>query len=464
MNILVLNGSPKGDQSITLQHIHYVRAVHPAHQFKIINIAQSINKIEKYTERLEEIIWNIRSCDVLIWAFPVYYALVPSQMKRFIELLFEKAPLDKFRGKFATAFTTSIRFFDHTAHNHIQSVSQDLGFTYIKGYSAHMDDFFDEQERTRMVTFYRWFLEMSQSGVIPVPKYPPAVKDPEPYEPGPVKEQPVLKGPGVVILTDTTGQDTSLEHMTDTFIKTTSLPAAVHNIHDAGMKHGCTGCCLCGYDNQCRQKDGFAGFFNSVVMPAEIIIIAGTIKDQYLSADWKKFFDRSFFNGHTPIFAGKRLGFILSGGLQQRQNLRETLEALADNWKVSSCHFVTSEGSTAAQVTADISAFARSIEKGHEQNLVMPPTFYSTGGLKLFRDFIYNASAVFKKDHKFYKKQGIYSDFPQRQIRRRLSNAFFSFLLSIGPVRKQIHLKFIPGMVAPYKKKLKKLTGGPKKP
>jgi hypothetical protein len=48
-------------------------------------------------------------------------------------------------------------------------------------------------------------------------------------------------------------------------------------------------------------------------------------------------------------------------------------------------------------------------------------------------------------------------DFPQKKIRKRLSNSMFSFFLSIKPVRKKIHQEFIPGMVAPYKKVLKKL-------
>ncbi len=47
MKIVVLNGSPKGDLSITLQYVLLIRKKSPEHQFKIFNIAQEIRKLEK---------------------------------------------------------------------------------------------------------------------------------------------------------------------------------------------------------------------------------------------------------------------------------------------------------------------------------------------------------------------------------------------------------------------------------
>ena len=47
MKILVLNGSPKGDLSVTLQYVHYLQKVNPGCEFHTYNIAQQIRKIEK---------------------------------------------------------------------------------------------------------------------------------------------------------------------------------------------------------------------------------------------------------------------------------------------------------------------------------------------------------------------------------------------------------------------------------
>ncbi len=47
MKITVLNGSPKGLTSITMQYVQYIQKKFPQHEFKILNISQRIKKIEK---------------------------------------------------------------------------------------------------------------------------------------------------------------------------------------------------------------------------------------------------------------------------------------------------------------------------------------------------------------------------------------------------------------------------------
>ena len=47
MNILVINGSPKGKNSITLQTCLYLQKKYPSHNFEIFHAAQKIGKLEK---------------------------------------------------------------------------------------------------------------------------------------------------------------------------------------------------------------------------------------------------------------------------------------------------------------------------------------------------------------------------------------------------------------------------------
>ena len=457
MKISVINGSPKGNQSITLQHILYFKKENPNHDLDIINVSNQIDKIETDEALFEEIIDKMAGSDAVLWAFPVYYALVPSQMKRFIELIFERCRLGLFKGKYATSFTTSINFFDHTAHNYIQGVCEELGFLYVKSYSANMDDFFQEDSRDQMACFFKWFIQMVEQKVPVTRKYgiehPVAVS----YEPGPVDDTHVTAYQRILLLTDAKNEDTNLIHMVDVFRKSSPMAVEIKNIHDIDIKHGCLGCCTCGYDNTCRQKDGFTQFFTDHLKTADILIIAGTIKDHYLSSTWKKFFDRSFFNGHVPVLMGKRLGFIISGPLSRLQNLGETLELLGEMWHMKSSGIVTDEHLTSEEITTHIRAFAKELELASDRNLEFGSRFYRVGGMKIFRDFIFNASAVFRADHKFYKAFGFYKDFPQRKLKKRFSNAVFSCLLFFKPLRKNINKDFIPGMVAPYKKMLDRI-------
>ena len=47
MNILVLNGSPKGEYSITLQTVRYLEKLHPEHSFQVLHVGQRIKALEK---------------------------------------------------------------------------------------------------------------------------------------------------------------------------------------------------------------------------------------------------------------------------------------------------------------------------------------------------------------------------------------------------------------------------------
>ena len=58
MKILVLNGSPKGKYSITLQTVLYLERKFPEHTFEVLHVGQRIKSLEKdFTEakRLMEI-------------------------------------------------------------------------------------------------------------------------------------------------------------------------------------------------------------------------------------------------------------------------------------------------------------------------------------------------------------------------------------------------------------------------
>ena len=47
MKFIVLNGSPKGEYSITLQYVELLRKKYLEHDFQMVHISQKIKKIEK---------------------------------------------------------------------------------------------------------------------------------------------------------------------------------------------------------------------------------------------------------------------------------------------------------------------------------------------------------------------------------------------------------------------------------
>ena len=84
MKIAVLNGSPKGKYSITLQTVLYLQRKFPQHEFDIIHVGQKIKAFEK---DLSEAKTRLEDADAILFSYPVYTFLAPSQLHRFIELI-----------------------------------------------------------------------------------------------------------------------------------------------------------------------------------------------------------------------------------------------------------------------------------------------------------------------------------------------------------------------------------------
>ena len=68
MRILVINGSPKGKHSITLQTTNYLQLLHPEHEFEILHAGQSVKALEKdFSPALEA----VKKADLLLFSYPV---------------------------------------------------------------------------------------------------------------------------------------------------------------------------------------------------------------------------------------------------------------------------------------------------------------------------------------------------------------------------------------------------------
>ena len=149
MKIAVVNGSPKGKYSITLQTVLYLEKKYPEHEFAVLHAGQIIKALEKDFSKARAV---LEDADGVIFSYPVYTFIAPSQLHRFIELL--KADGLNMQGKFATQITTSKHFYDVTAHKYVEENCADLGFNYVKGLSADMDDLLTDKGRAEAEKFF----------------------------------------------------------------------------------------------------------------------------------------------------------------------------------------------------------------------------------------------------------------------------------------------------------------------
>ncbi|MCK7510752.1 MAG: NAD(P)H-dependent oxidoreductase [Desulfobacterales bacterium] len=79
MKIAVLNGSPKGQISVTMQYAHFLEQKFPETEFKYFDVALKIKRLEKDDKAFQEIIAEIAAADAVLWAFLfIFFWFVPS--------------------------------------------------------------------------------------------------------------------------------------------------------------------------------------------------------------------------------------------------------------------------------------------------------------------------------------------------------------------------------------------------
>jgi multimeric flavodoxin WrbA len=457
MKIAVLNGSPKGDVSVTMQYAHFLEQRFPDTEFKFFDVALKIKKLEKDDKAFGEVIAGIAASDAVLWAFPLYFLVVCSQYKRFIELIFEKNAVSAFRGKPAACLTTSINFFDHAAQNYINAVCDDLEMNFFGSYSAEMNDLLKTRERQRLKSFGELFMKAVKDKTPAIRNNKPIVALEVVFEAEAVK--PVdTEGKKILIVADDLNENTNLRKMVERLRQTFSPPAELIQLKDVDIKGGCLGCMQCGFDNVCVYdgKDGFKDFFNAKIKTADVLFMAGAIHDRYLSSLWKCFFDRSFFNGHTPALLGKQVGFVIAGPLNQIANLREILKASIEMQHCNITGFVSDDMGTSSQINAALQTMASNAALQSRIGYISPPTFYQVAGNKLFRDAIFGRlRVVFQADHKYYKEHGMYN-FPQKHYKWRIINSLLVLLTKIPVVRREFTKRIKKEMIKPAANALKR--------
>ena len=446
MKIAVINGSPKGKYSITLQTIRYLERKFPDHEFLTLHAGQKIKALEKdFTPAME----LLASADAVIFSYPVYTFLAPSQLHRFIELL--KASGLDMTDKYVTQITTSKHFYDVTAHKYVEENALDLGMRYIRGLSADMEDLLTEGGRSDAEKFFVRFLWSMEEGVFarqeskPEAFVPVAASVPDP-------EASEKKQRDVVIITDVTDQESNLARMIQRFRHVFGCTTRVVNISDYPFSGGCLGCFRCAVSEKCMYKDGFDSFLRENIQKADAIVYAFTLRDHSMGARFKMYDDRNFCNGHRTVTVGMPVGYIVSGPYAKEHNLRTVIEGRSETGGNFLSGVATDERDANAAVDQLAKALAFALETGH----TAPQNFYGVGGMKIFRDLIYQMRGMMRADHKFYKKQGIY-DFPQKKKLTSLKMYLVGMLLSNEKILSKMGNKMNDGMLMPYEKLFRKM-------
>ena len=431
MNILVLNGSPSGNDSITLQTVEYLKLFFSEHTYETLQVGQQIRMMENDFSKAKT---ALEKADLIIFCYPVYTFLVPAQLHRFIELIKENQV--DLSGKYATQISTSKHFYDITAHRFIADNCSDLHLRYLEGLSADMEDILTEKGRHEAKAFFRflfWTIQKER-------KVEAAPED------SPVENKNRLH---VALVTDYDPEDpsASLTAMIRRFEQ--RFPGSIEfvNLREFPFKGGCLGCFHCASDGTCIYKDGFDDYLRQHINSADAIVYAFTIKDHSMGYRFKLYDDRQFCNGHRTVTMGKPVGYLVDGNLKEEENLRTLMEARAQ----VGGNYLAGTASNQSDADREIDQMTDRLVYAVQNHYTQPKNFYGVGGLKIFRDLIYQMQGLMKEDHRFYKEHGFY-DFPQKKKGRIIGMYLVSALMNNKKISKKVSMT--DGMMMQYRKML----------
>ena len=441
MNILVISGSPKGKDSITLHTCLFLEKKFPGHRFSYIHAGAKIKAIEKEFLPTQE---ELEAADLIVFCYPVYTFLAPSQLHRFIELM--KASGVDFSGKAATQVTTSKHFYDITAHRFIEDNCADMGLPFLDGLSADMEDLLTEKGQKQAIDWLEFTLWKMDRGDYKRPSVMPGTERASKIATVP---KPVAHNPGkkAVIVTDCLPGDAALKAMIDRFMAVFPYECGVVNIEDYPFMGGCLSCFSCAATGKCVYKDGFDEFLRGTIHKHDAILYAFRIKDHSMGYRFKMYDDRQFCNGHRTVTMGTPFGYLVVGDYSREENLRLLLEARAQ----VGGNFLAGVATDEFDVDRGIDTLAATVAYAMEKQYTPPQNFLGIGGMKIFRDLIYQMRGLMRADHKFFKSHGQY-DFPQKQWKKSWMMYLVGWMMNNPTLKRKAGSKMSEGMIAPYKK------------
>lgn len=442
MKILILNGSPKDDKSISLFYAKYLINQFPEVKFQIHQISSRIKVLEKDEERFTALTSEIRAADGIIWTTPVYVLSIPGQVLRFFELLRQRCGSDILQGKYVSAICTSMHFFDHNAMLHLQAETESLKGSFIDGLSAEMFDIKKPEVKRNIKTFGNIFFTYI-SNKRPVPKRFVFDSNRNNYRIKYVASLHNVKEINhtnkIVLVSNTLEKNNNIKEMIKLFNK--KMGNKVHQIllNDTEIKGGCLGCLRCSQKGICIYTDDYEKH-KQILKNADALIYALNVENHSFGSKFKYFADRNFSNGHR-IKPNFYTGFLISGELSNKPVAQNIIDGINYGGKSSfEGNIVSDEYDNSEEIDLLIEALCENLIRSIEKKYQKPSNFYGVSAHKIFRDLIFSTSSFQHADHKYYKQNGLY-DFPTRNYKNRFQNFIFKIITLNKGVRKSFHKK-----------------------
>ena len=434
--VVIVNASPKGEYSLTLQYARYLVTREPNIDWSIIHVGEQLTDMEYDKAWFDGSLALLEQCKAVIWATPVYTMLVPWQLIRFFDLVRQAGRNSVFKDKYATSVMSCFHYFDNLAEQWLYGTCEDLGMHFMEGFSVDNIDLLKAEFRSSMRFFMQEFHQATLNRTVMVRRSNVLKDVSSPVFKPTLGEASAAKKRDIrtVLLTDEQNTDGNLSAMIKVFLAAYPNEVEVVDINDFPYEGACQGCLRCELVGPCDRKDGFQDFYQNLVNTYDVLVHAMNIEGRYLKPIWKLFLDRTFSNGHRTSMMGKHTCYLVAGPLGQLSNVREFLEGKDRVGKENSMGVISDECPDSAHLQALIEQLAVRLDRACRAKYQKGVNFLGVGGMKIFRDLIYGMRGVVRDDHRFYKKRKLY-DFPQKNLKNQLFNLFMGVATTFKFVR-----------------------------
>lgn len=408
MKIVVLNGSPKGDNSTTLQSIKYLEKHFTHFEIVVHNIGEKISSFEKNVHNFKRIINNIEMCNMVIFLSPVYDSFVPSQLIKFFEIVFEKKVEDSFRGKFASVFLSSNKIMDNFAENYIHQMCDSLEMKFVTTYHSHRDDLFSDDGRANILNFGKQIDFAKKTNIFQEEKYNKYINITRTYSPPLIKQETPVHSFNIALVTNVFDRSSNLEYMIKAFVRLMPCAVNIINLNDYSFSAGCNNCENCVYLDEYCDNNLELEFYKKYLDKADAIIFAFDIKHHYFDYRLKSIYDKTFIYRNSQNSKPKVVGYLVGGPLSREPNLSEYIVANSRAHRSIFAGVATDESGVDNVTTKSVDDLAKMIIWSLCNNVKPTCDYFEKSYNQLFQDYIYDNRHIFKSIHNKFDKNKLY--------------------------------------------------------
>jgi multimeric flavodoxin WrbA len=450
-SVAIANGSPRSDTSLTLR---FVRLMADSRAWPRAEFACGRDGDKAIAESVEAFLARVAEGAMPVWSYPVYCSGVPSQFMAFLDALAAHPRASILAGKPFAQVLSSKRFFDVTAMEYVRAVSADLGMIDYGALSTDPAEFMEQRCRDDAVRFAERLEWAVGAGVRAcagaLAPYPPAGSGTPRASAGGLSVDDAFErvssrfsgtGPSVLVLCDDRRCADSVGTACFEFLSSLgdARPDArveLLSLSESSIRVGCAGCLSCVIGGECPINDGYAGVA-AKCLDADAIVYAGRVRGRWFDRAWKRYDDRGFRFGHRASMRGKPVAWLVGGPFRASAYLPLVIESRAYLGGTPLAALLETDYLDAAELARRAKEGAASLARHLAYPTGQGEAFWSVGGMRIFRDLVYEMRGFMREDHRFYKRHGLY-DFPQARRGSIVRGYIAGAAMSLSAVRKRI--------------------------